>query len=69
MMFANLRGADLTNANLYRVKLSGADLTDANVKGADFAEADLDGTILKNVRGMEQAKGLDKATNRDRAVY
>jgi uncharacterized protein YjbI with pentapeptide repeats len=59
----------LTGANLFRATLSGADLTGADVAGADFTEADLDGTILKNVKGLGAAKGMDKATNRDRAVY
>jgi uncharacterized protein YjbI with pentapeptide repeats len=44
-------------------------LTGADVAGADFTEADLDGTILKNVKGIGAAKGMDKATNRDRALY
>jgi uncharacterized protein YjbI with pentapeptide repeats len=54
---------------LFRAKLSGANLTGADVAGADFTETDLDGTILKNVTGIGAAMGMDKAANRDRAVY
>ena len=56
-------------ANLFGVKLSGADLTDANVAGADFTEADLEGTVLRRTNGLQTVKGIDRATNRDRAVY
>jgi uncharacterized protein YjbI with pentapeptide repeats len=69
MMFADLKGANLRDATLFGVKLSGADLTDADVAGADFTEADLEGTVFKHSRGLEAARGIDKATNRDRAVY
>jgi hypothetical protein len=48
--------------NFFRVKLSGADLTGADIAGADFTEADLDGTVLKGVKGLDAAKGMDKAT-------
>jgi uncharacterized protein YjbI with pentapeptide repeats len=51
------------------VKLSGADLTDADIGGADFTEADVEGAVFKGVRGMDSARGLDKAINRERAVY
>jgi uncharacterized protein YjbI with pentapeptide repeats len=44
-------------------------LTGANVAGADFAEADLEGTILKDVRGLDTAVGLDEAAHREGAVY
>ena len=56
-------------ANLFGAKLSGANLTGADVAGADFTEVDLDGTILKNVRGLGTAKGMENATNRDRAIH
>jgi uncharacterized protein YjbI with pentapeptide repeats len=69
LMFANLSGADLRGANLFRAKLSGADMTGADVAGADFTEADLEGTVLKGVKGLDAASGIDKATNRERAVY
>jgi len=41
------------------------------VNGLDtgLAEADLDGTILREVKGIEAAKGLDRAVHRDRALY
>jgi uncharacterized protein YjbI with pentapeptide repeats len=69
VMFADLKGADLRGANLFRAKLSGADMAGADVAGADFTEADLEGTVLKGTKGLDTAKGMDKATNRDRAVY
>jgi uncharacterized protein YjbI with pentapeptide repeats len=43
---ANLRGADLFEANLSRTHLSGADLSEANLRGADLFEANLSGTNL-----------------------
>lgn len=67
--FADLRGAHLENANLYAVKLGGADLTGADISGADFTEADLRATILKNVKGKDTAKGLNKAINRDKIIF
>ena len=44
---ANLRGADLSGANLKRADLSGADLRGANLKWADLSEGDLRGANLK----------------------
>jgi len=38
------------------------------VTGADFSEADLGGAILRNVTGLGEAKGLDRAENFDKAV-
>ena len=49
--------------------LAGADLTGADVTGANFAEADLDKTIFSNVKGLDSAKGLDTAANRDKAIF
>ena len=36
---------------------------------ADFTEADLDGTVFTGARRLDIAEGIDKAANRDRAVY
>jgi len=59
----------LRGANLFRAKLSGADMTAADVAGADFTEADLEGAVLKGVKGLDAARGMDKAANRERAIY
>lgn len=69
LTFARLGNASLAGANLFRANLVGADLAGADVTGADFTEADLDGTILKGVKGLAAARGLDKAVNRDRAIF
>ena len=68
MTFANLQGSNLTNANFFRVKLAGADLTGAEITGADFTEADLSGTVMRGVKGMAAARGLDRAENFDQAI-
>ncbi len=68
MSFAKLAGSNLRGANLFRVKLEGADLTGADVTDADFSEADLDGTILRGVKGLEHARGLERAEHYDRAL-
>ena len=39
-----------------------------NMPDADFTEADLNGTILRNVKGFAEAKGLDRAENFDKIV-
>jgi uncharacterized protein YjbI with pentapeptide repeats len=44
-------------------------LTGANLTGAELTGADLDGAILKGVVGLDQAKGLDAAKNREKAIY
>ena len=44
---ANLKGADLSDADLRGANLKGADLSDANLKGADLSDADLRGANLK----------------------
>ena len=43
---ANLRGADLREADLSGANLSEADLREANLSGADLSEADLSGAYL-----------------------
>lgn len=60
---ADLTGADLSDADFSKADLSGADLTGANISGTDF-----DGADLRGVRGLEQAEGVDKARNLDRAI-
>jgi hypothetical protein len=45
---ANLRSADLTDANLARANLAKADLTGANLARADLAKADLPGASLRS---------------------
>jgi uncharacterized protein YjbI with pentapeptide repeats len=49
----DLRGADLSGANLYGADLRGADLSGANLYGADLRGADLRGADLReaNLRG------------------
>jgi uncharacterized protein YjbI with pentapeptide repeats len=67
--FADLTKANLAGVSLFRAKLAGADLRGANVAGADFSEADLDGARFEGAQGVDKAKGLDSATNRDRAHW
>jgi uncharacterized protein YjbI with pentapeptide repeats len=69
LRFAKLVNANLSGALLAGADLSHADLTGANLTGADLERADLDGAILKGVIGLDQAKGLDVAKNREKAVY
>jgi uncharacterized protein YjbI with pentapeptide repeats len=58
LSFGDFRGANLRNTNLFRVDFSKADLTGADLSGADISEADLDGTILKDVKGLDSVKGM-----------
>ena len=56
---ANLRGANLTRANLYCANLRGANLEHANLycanlQGADLQGADLTGTILEKNKAEKQ---------------
>ena len=46
LLGANLRGADLRDANLIYADLRGADLRDANLHGADLRGADLRGANI-----------------------
>lgn len=59
LIFSNLTNANLSNTNLFRADLSRADLTGADLTGADLGEAVLDGTILKDVKGLETVKGME----------
>jgi len=61
---ADLSGANLHKALMIRADLTGADLTDAEVSGAD-----LTGAILRNIRGRERIRGLDRALHVDQAVF
>lgn len=61
---ADLSGANLRKALMIRADLTGADLTDAEVSGAD-----LTGAILRNIRGRERIRGLDRALHVDQAVF
>ncbi len=58
LSFADLRGANLRNTNLFRADLSKADLTGADLTGADIGEAVLDGTVMKDVKGLDKVKGM-----------
>jgi uncharacterized protein YjbI with pentapeptide repeats len=66
--FAKLAGADLRKANLFRADLSGSDLTGADLTGADVTEADLYGATMRDVRGLDDLVGFDKARNREKIV-
>lgn len=46
--FANLRGANLRDAELYRADLKMTDLQEANLSGANLYKADLRGANLTN---------------------
>jgi uncharacterized protein YjbI with pentapeptide repeats len=59
--FADFRGANLRNTDLFRADFSKADLTGADITGAKMGEAVLDGTIMKDVKGLEAIKGYDEA--------
>jgi uncharacterized protein YjbI with pentapeptide repeats len=67
--FAKLTNANLSGANLAGADLTQADLTHADLTGADLSDADLDGAVLRDVKGLAQAKGLALARHRERAVY
>jgi uncharacterized protein YjbI with pentapeptide repeats len=58
LQFADLRNANLSNTNLFRADFSKADLTGADLTGAELSEAVLDGTILKDVKGLDTVKGM-----------
>lgn len=66
--FSNLKGSILRDANFARVKLGGADLTAADVTGTALSEADLSGTTLRNIVGLDTAKGFDRAEKFDKAI-
>ena len=61
---ADLYGANLRGANLYGANLRGANLYGANLRGADLCDADMCGANLRgaNLRGanLRGAKNTDK---------
>src|SRR6266851_2813006 len=64
-------GADAGNQSMGIMRLDatgvdfrGADLTDADVTGAD-----LSGALLKDIRGKDRIRGLDKALHADQAIF
>ena len=60
---ANLCGADLRSANLYGANLCGANLCDANLYGADLRDANLYGADLYGVNGnLRHIKSLQTET-------
>lgn len=64
--FADLRNANLSNTDLFRADFSRADLTGANLTGANVGEATMDGTILKDVKGLDTVKGMDTIVGKPR---
>ena len=66
---ADLSGADLTGANLRKVNFTRANLTGVDLTDADVTGADLTGAILRTIRGRDRIRGLDKALNRDQAIF
>lgn len=66
---ADLSGADLTAANLRKVNFTRANLTGADLTDSDVTGADLTGAILRTIRGRDRIRGLDKAVNRDQAIF
>ena len=66
---ADLSGADLTAANLRKVNFTRANLTGADLTDSDVTGADLTGAILRTIRGQDRIRGLDKALNRDQAIF
>ncbi len=61
LRFANLAGANLAGANLAGADLSGADLTGADLSNIDASDADFGNAVLKDVKGLDTAKGLNLA--------
>jgi uncharacterized protein YjbI with pentapeptide repeats len=67
---ANLQGADLSGAYLYRANLAGADLTGAIFTDADLRRADLSGAVGVDAETLEQqASSLEGATMPDGSTH
>ncbi|HEX2680681.1 MAG TPA: pentapeptide repeat-containing protein, partial [Candidatus Dormibacteraeota bacterium] len=64
---ADFRGADFTGSSLRKALLARADFTGADLTDADVTYADLAGAILKDVRGRERIRGLERAVHVDEA--
>jgi uncharacterized protein YjbI with pentapeptide repeats len=69
LAFADLTGADLTDADLAGADLSRAVLRGADLSGANLEDADLNGAILTSAHGIDTVRGLEKARNRDKAIF
>ena len=59
----------LARANLMNADLTQADLTRADLTDAKLAQANLDEAIFTNAVGIGRIQGLDKARNRDKAIF
>jgi uncharacterized protein YjbI with pentapeptide repeats len=67
---ANLQGADLSGALLYRANLADADLTGTILIDADLRRADLSGAVGVNAEALEQQSySLEGATMPDGSVH
>jgi uncharacterized protein YjbI with pentapeptide repeats len=78
---ANMQGAILTAARFgppepgnelktpQQTDLSGANLERANLQRADMTRVNLNGANLTSARGLETVRGLEKARNRDKAIF
>jgi len=64
-----LSGADLTDANMRKVRLTRATLTGANLTGCDLSFAELSGANFQKIVGRDAIKGLDQAKFRDEAIF
>ncbi|MBS0269673.1 MAG: pentapeptide repeat-containing protein [Proteobacteria bacterium] len=64
-----MRSANLTGAILSEADLSNANLSGAELAGADFTGANVYGTIFTDAKNVLEAKGLDRARNRDKAIF
>jgi uncharacterized protein YjbI with pentapeptide repeats len=67
--YARLVGTVLAGTDLRNTDLTEADLTKADVTGADVTAANLNGAIFTGARGVANLKGLEKAQNKDKAIF
>jgi uncharacterized protein YjbI with pentapeptide repeats len=70
---ADLRGADLSGADLRDADLRGADLSDADLRDADLRGADLSGAVLRDAdlrdADLRGADWIPRVTNIHQSVY
>jgi uncharacterized protein YjbI with pentapeptide repeats len=66
---AKLVGAKLARANLMNADLIQTDLTRADLTDAKLAQANLDEADFTNAVGIGRIQGLDRARNRDKAIF
>jgi uncharacterized protein YjbI with pentapeptide repeats len=66
---AQLTNAKLTRANLMNADLVQADLTGADVTDAKVAQANLDEANFTRAVGAGRLQGLEKARNREKAIF